>query len=164
MSADEFHHQVENALKKTKKIYDFEDFAKAVASTNDRKTIVKKMEVADFFKIPDDTSSIKIQKTIPRPYLRDMSEVCFKRGSNSIFYKNDFNSPEYTQLDCLKQCVTKKGFTAPVQNTGPRGIASGRKSNIIEKLGSLMPPNRLQFWESLPVNDAAANLTDVYED
>lgn len=164
MSADEFHHQVEHALKKKKKVYDFEDFAEAVTSTNNRKTIIKKMEVADFFNIADDTSNAKIQKCNPRPYLRDMVEVCFQRGSNSIFYKCSFNSPEYTQLDCLKQYISKRGLTLPLQKTQPRGIATERKNNILHKLVPLMPPNRKMFWENLPVNDAAANLSEVYED
>lgn len=54
MSADEFHHQVEHALKKKKKVYDFDDFADAVATTNNRKTVVKNMTVTDFFKIADE--------------------------------------------------------------------------------------------------------------
>lgn len=42
MAADEFHHRVERSLKTKKRVYDFEDFCKAVSDTGVR-TMVKKM-------------------------------------------------------------------------------------------------------------------------
>lgn len=163
MSADEFHHQVEHALKKKKKVYDFDDFADAVATTNNRKTIVKKMAVTDFYKIADDTSTARIQQSSPRAYLRDMSEILFKKGSLCLFYKTDFTA-DYIQLEYLKKTVAKKGFTAHVQKTEARGITDERKNNIIQRLGPLMPPNRLLFWQSLATNNAAADLMINQED
>lgn len=34
-----------------------------------------------------------------------------------------------------------------------RGITKTRKDNIIQKCGSLMPDNRLAFWNNLPVTN-----------
>lgn len=163
MSADEFHHQVEHALKKKKKVYDFDDFADAVATTNNRKTVVKKMAVTDFCKIADDTSTARIQQSSPRAYLRDMSEILFKKGSLCLFYKTDFTA-DYIQLEYLKKTIAKKGFTVHVQKTEARGITDERKNNIIQRLGPLMPANRMLFWQSLATNNAAADLMINQED
>ena len=49
MSADSFHHQVELSLKRQKKTYDFEDFAKAVGAANKGNVNIKKNEFFWFF-------------------------------------------------------------------------------------------------------------------
>jgi hypothetical protein len=49
MSADNFHHQVENQLQKAKKVYDFADFIDCVQLANSGKVVVKPMEVPDFY-------------------------------------------------------------------------------------------------------------------
>jgi len=51
MSADSFHHQVELSLKRQKKTYDFEDFAKAVGAANKGNVNLKKMIYSDFFQL-----------------------------------------------------------------------------------------------------------------
>lgn len=62
-----------------------------------------------------------------------MSEIRFQKGSLCLFYKTDFSSTDYIQLECLKKTVTKKGLTAHVQKAEPRGITSERKNNIIQR-------------------------------
>lgn len=47
-SADSFHHQVEESLKKLKKVYDFKDFVHAAEICTKRKMNVKQLSVEDF--------------------------------------------------------------------------------------------------------------------
>ena len=53
----------------------------------------------------------------------------------------------------LNQKYIKRLFTDPVVKTQCRGITSERKRNLITVLKSHIPENRMNFWESLPVND-----------
>ncbi|CAG4978246.1 unnamed protein product [Parnassius apollo] len=93
-----------------------------------------------------------------------MSEITFRRGSNSMFYKNSHEIEEQIELDFLRIKNLKIGIPLPKQKLSPRGITSERKSAILSKLGPLMPDNRRGFWEILPVNDSSADLTEIYED
>lgn len=92
MSADSFHHQVELALKRQKKTYDFEDFACAVASANSGNVEVLKMVMTDFFKWEDHTSQAKLKKSEERTYLKDIVEVniiqYFIRRLNNLLMLN----------------------------------------------------------------------------
>lgn len=162
MAADEFHHQVELAMKKKKHVYDFEDFHQAVTST--RQNInVKVMNVEDFYQFEDCSSSYKLQNSSPRAYLGDMCEVTFFRGNHVLRYKTIFDGPEYT-LDFLRVKNIKSGLPSPKQNTEYRGITQERKSSIIQKLTPLMPDNRRPFWYNLHVNKNSCNLNNFYED
>lgn len=161
MAADEFHHRVELAMKKKKRIYDFEDFHQAVLNTSKNNVpIVKKMNVEDFCKFEDCSSVYKLQNSSPRAYLKDMCQITFRRGHNVLFYKTDFEDEEYT-LDFLKLKNIKNGIPHPKRNNTCRGITSQRKQNIITQLGPLMPESRRLFWEHLPVNDRATDLTQL---
>nr|XP_053621942.1 uncharacterized protein LOC128681791 [Plodia interpunctella] len=163
MAADEFHHRVEQSLKKNKRVYDFEDFCKAVSDTGPN-TVVKKMTVQDFHDFEDCSSSYKLQNSVPRAYLRNKSEITFRRGSKSMFYKNSHDTEEQIELDFLRVKNLKIGISSPKQKLSPRGITSERKSAILSKLGPLMPDNRRGFWKNLPVSDSSADLTEIYED
>ena len=44
--------------------------------------------------------------------------------------------------------------------TSHRSISSSKKSEIIDKLGSLMPSNRLLFYEGFKTNDESEDLLD----
>ncbi|KAK5648661.1 hypothetical protein RI129_003553 [Pyrocoelia pectoralis] len=87
MSADSFHHQVEQSLQRMKKVYDFTDFVTCVQSSNSGKVDVKEMKKEDFFVWPDNSSTYKINHSKPRPYLKDIIEVVAKRGNFVLFYK-----------------------------------------------------------------------------
>ncbi|CAG5058727.1 unnamed protein product [Parnassius apollo] len=93
-----------------------------------------------------------------------MSEITFRRGSNSMFYKNSHDTEEQIELDFLRIKNFEIGISLPKQKLSPRGITSERKSAILFKLGLLMPDNRRGFWETLPFNDSSADLTEIYED
>ncbi|CAG4950997.1 unnamed protein product [Parnassius apollo] len=90
-----------------------------------------------------------------------MSEITFWCGSNSMFYKNSHDTEEQIELDFLRIKNLKIGIPLPKQKLSPRGITSERKSAILSKLGPVMPDNRRDFWETLPVNDSSADLTDI---
>lgn len=86
MAADEFHHRVERSLKTKKRVYDFEDFCKAVSDTGSR-TIVKKMIIQDFFDFEDCSSTFKLKNSNPRAYLNGIAEANFRRGFHLLFTK-----------------------------------------------------------------------------
>lgn len=162
MSADSFHHQVELSMKKMVKIYDFRDFKNAVESANSGKVHVHEMKINDFFTFNDCAASRKISMTKPRPYLNDMVQVKFTKGEYTINYKTSFEG-ESINLDFIKAGFLKNGFPLPTHKEEARGITSKRKRDIIQRLAKLMPPNRVKFWEELPVNDGAADLINDYD-
>lgn len=60
MSADSFHHQVENSLRKKGKVYDFQDFVDCIENARSgKKVIVAVMELQNFYQWPDCTSQCK---------------------------------------------------------------------------------------------------------
>lgn len=74
MSADSFHHNVEQSLKKKGKVYDFQDFASAVKEA--RKDVdVKEMTIMDFYLWKDFTSQTKLTKDPDRTYMCDIVQV-----------------------------------------------------------------------------------------
>ncbi|XP_039288678.1 uncharacterized protein LOC111055158 isoform X2 [Nilaparvata lugens] len=154
MSADSFHHQVSKQLKLKGKVYDFEDFTEAVQNSNSKKVTVVSMKPEDFF-LPFDYSSIYlISKAIPRPYLANMVQVSFSRGSLSLKYKTSFEG-EQTTLKFLKVKHEKnQTVPAPTTRCTPRGVNAAKKDGILTKLLPLMPGNRKAFWLGLPVSDA----------
>ncbi|CAH0731341.1 unnamed protein product, partial [Brenthis ino] len=150
MSADSFHHSVEQSLRKKGKIYDFRDFVNAVTqSLKSGKVVSKIMEVTDFYNYKSHVAQNKVKdKEGNRVYLRDIVEVLVQRGKHCLFYKKDFNETDYRHMFCLKS------KTLPIfsQRTGPKGIDLQKKHNIIKQLGTLMPENRLLFWKNLPIS------------
>lgn len=163
MAADEFHHQVEQSMKRKKHIYDFEDFHQAVlnARTN---IAVKIMNKEDFCLFEDCSSSYKLQNSSPRAYLSDMCEVKFVRGTHVINYKTDYYNEQEYSLDFLRLKNIKSGIPPPKPIKEYRGITQERKSAIIQKLTPLMPDNRRSFWYNLPTDKNSVDLTQVYED
>lgn len=162
MAADEFYHRVERSLKTQKRVYDFEDFCKAVSETGSR-TMVKKMRVQDFYDYEECSSTHKIKKSHPRAYMNNISEANFLRESNLLFCKCNHGTDEYFELDFLKFKYVKQGIPPPRQKVVSRGITNERKSAILTKLGPLMPTNRRVFWENLHVNDQAVDLLKNHE-
>lgn len=162
MSADEFHHQVELSLKKKKRLYDFDDFHRAVSDTH-RDITVKNMAVGDFCKFEDYSSAYKLQNTIPRVYLNMMCEVTFRRGFNKLVFKTDFDGTD-SELDFLRMKNIKIGIPRLVSNTQFRGVNEKRKSDIINQLLPLMPENRRAFWYNLPCNYNSVDLINEDEE
>lgn len=159
MSADAFHHQVELSLKQTRKVLDFDDFKLAVQKSNSSKVEVKEMNTHDFFQWKDCSSKFKLQKVTPKPYLKNMVHLNFKRGENVFSFKNNF-SEEFTVLNFLSAKEQKEGVKKPFCITKPRGIALERKTNLISKLHTIIPHNRMKFWEEIATSETDVDLED----
>lgn len=161
MSADSFHHQVEQAMKRYGNICDYSDFEKAVQEANSKKVSIISMKPNDFANWLDCTSQAKLKKADPRPYLNKIVQVCATRGKNTLQYWTDFDG-EACELNFLTANVMKKGIQKPQFRNDSRGIPQNKKDTIIKNLCPLMPENRKQFWIDLPVNDVA-DLNIVHE-
>ena len=160
MSADSFHHQVEKSL--GDKVYDFNDYVSCVESANKGKVCVKSMQTNDFYDWVDFSSTYKLNRITPRPYLADIVYVEAMRGKNSLLYRTDFDGPDIT-LNFLNARATKSGIPKPANRTKARGIPVDKKNDIIAKLGHLMPQNRLLFWQNIDTSDVSDLITDTAE-
>lgn len=156
MSADSFHHQVELSMKKTPKMYDFKDFVDVVQRANSKK--VKVITAADFYEWEDYSSGYKLKKQQPRVYIKDIVQIRATRGKNILMYKKSFLDVEEFELNFLKSEQTKNGVSYPKNKKPLRGITENRKNTILKTLSSIMPEHRLEFWRTLPINDAATDL------
>lgn len=149
MAADSFHHAVENSLKRKGKVYDFEDYVESVKSSYKGVNVVQMNENL-FYDWEDHTSQYKLKKTTPRPYLNSMAQVNFQRGERTILYTNTFRG-SFISLNFLNHKSFKTGIVIPKCRGTSRGISSVRKQTIISRLSAIFPPNRLTFWENLPI-------------
>nr|CAH7757170.1 unnamed protein product [Callosobruchus chinensis] len=154
MSADAFHHQVELSLKKSRKVLDFDDHKSAVQQSNSSKVNVKEMKIEDFFQWKDYSSKFKLQKVTPKPYLKNMVHLRFKRGENIVHYKNQF-AGEFIPLNFLSAKEQKGGIKKPPCFTQHRGIDKERKATLISNLKAIIPQNRMKFWEELVTSETA---------
>lgn len=157
MSSDAFHHQVELALKRKKKVYDFKDFSECVALANSKKVVVKEMHIDNFYTFPDLTSQYKLKKIIPRPYLQDMVFVQFQRGQRCLKYKTSF-SEDFQCINFLLAKYETGPLPQPTQKNCERGVSTERKNNIITKIKDLIPENRLPFWQNLKETEIEVTL------
>ncbi|KAJ8944604.1 hypothetical protein NQ314_009439 [Rhamnusium bicolor] len=145
-------------LKDTKWVVHMIEFVKKRKSLSNVQII--ELHVVNFFEWCDHVSMYKLNEINPRPYLSNMVEINFERGTNTLKYNTDFKGPE-TELNFLTAKSQKMGITKPVHKTHPRGIIEERKNQIIKKLCEIMPPSRLTFWQELPVSSTTSNdLTD----
>lgn len=55
------------------------------------------------------------------------------------------------ELDFLNKKTIKSGLTMPKQKSGPCGIPKEKRDTLLQKLGTVMPQTRQQFWNDLPV-------------
>nr|CAH7712409.1 unnamed protein product [Callosobruchus chinensis] len=153
MSADSFHHQVEQSMKKFNKIYDFDDFKKAISHANSSKVDVLAMDLKDFYEWKDLSSKFKLKKE--KVYLHDIVQIVAKRGTMNIFYKNEYEG-QLVLLNFLNSKFIKSGTPTPDQQSTNRGISSERRDGIIKLIrgtNSVIPTNRFQFWENIPLED-----------
>lgn len=158
MSADAFHHQVEQALKRKKKVYDFQDFHTCVQTANSGNVEVIALELKNFFNWKDSTSQYTLNKINPRPYLHNMVQVEFKRGKTSLFYKHKFEDQEKIELNFLNANYQKRGLTKPNCKETARGISVTRKETLLKRLEPIIPKSRLQFWKNLPTSESETDL------
>lgn len=144
MSADSFHHGVEQQMRSRPGgvVYDFEDFVSVVASSNSRKVDVVKLENANVLDWRDGHFTVKVKKA-QAPKLREMAEIQVRHGSKSLFYKLSHTENEFMELDFLmKKFSLKVPTLLRPQN---RGVEEVKKRDIICNLCPLMPPNRRVF-------------------
>lgn len=160
MSCDQFHHQVELSMKRKKSIYDFTDFEDAVASANNGKVLVKSMQPQDFVNYVGNVSDRRIQNSSPRAYLKNMTQVCFKRGSFDLHYKEDFDQ-EYMSLKFLNDKYLKNQRLVLTFRTQPKGIDEERKLNLITKLSPIIPKHKMLFWQNVPIIDEGNNTSEL---
>lgn len=155
MSADSLHHSVENSMKKIGKIYDFADFVKAVESANSSRVIVKEIKVEDFAVWPDNCSKQKLynkKQNVEYPYVDRIKMVTATRGQKTLSYKNSYeNDEEWKLMDFLKRPGKNTHPFTPREK--PCGIPADKRDDILKKLGKLMPQNRLEFWQNIPISD-----------
>lgn len=153
MAADSFHHRVELSMQRMgNKLYDFADFAEAVKRASPHTTVLA-MDLNHFFIWEDYSSQYKLSRIQPRPYLHDMVEVEFTRGTLSMQYKNDFNANP-AEVNVITSKITKSGILPePKKQSKVQGVLAEKKKNILKNLSGLIPRNRLVFWEHLAVSD-----------
>ena len=89
MSADSFHHQVEEAMRKKKNLYDFADFSRVSKSG-----IAVEMTVEDFFDFRNNLSSGKDTFYL---YLKDVSVAQFRKGYTKIYWKESHLDTDFEQ-------------------------------------------------------------------
>ncbi|CAH0691704.1 unnamed protein product [Spodoptera exigua] len=163
MSADNFHHQVEQQLKRAKKVYDFSDFIDCIQLANSGKVTVKPMEVTDFYKYIDHSSQHKLKKSTNRIYLKDIVSVEVRRNNFNLFVKTEHDG-ELREIGFLKmKHIKSHSIPDPIQNSSPRGITEARKSAIISTLTRVIPENRLPFWQNLHTNDNSIDLVNILD-
>jgi hypothetical protein len=145
-----------------KKVYDFADFVDAIRRSNSGNVVIKEMGCSDFSDWLDLSSRSKIAQTTPKPALADMVHVVFERGNRTLKYRNSFLD-EFTTLDFLQARYLKaKTLPKPAVRQANRGVPAAKKRDILQKLGKVIPANRIGFWKDLPVSDASVDL--AFED
>lgn len=152
MSADSFHHQVEKSLQKKGKVWDFEDYKECVQSANSRNVKVIDMKLEDFYVWKDYASKTKLKKITPKLVLRNIVEVKVVKNCKEIFFKKHFNE-EYEKLNFLIAKHAKSGLSRPLNKTQPNGITNERKQQLLKLLKNVIPTNRFEFWEKMPVRN-----------
>jgi hypothetical protein len=159
MSADSFHHQVEQSMKRKGKQYDFSDFKTSVDEANSGNVFTKEMKPTDFLDWKDHSSMYKVNKQQPRPYLSEMVQVCATRGLQILHYRNHFSEP-LQELYFLAAKHMKASIQLPESRQNYRGVPKEKKDDFIKKLCPLMPLNRRKFWVELAVNEDVLDLVD----
>ena len=111
------------------------------------------MELNDFITLTDGHRSRQTKK-VKLPQLQEISEVEFKKGSRSLWYKESFDG-EATEVDFLRN--TFKLDDKPPHYTEHRGISKSKSDGIL-KLTKSFPSAKKRFWLDLPINDQSKDL------
>ena len=152
MSADSFHHQVEQGMRKLKKVEDFEDFVGIVNKCG--QAVVMKYD--DFFQIPRGVSTAKYAKN--KPKLEVIQVVKFVRGSEKMFWKTSHNQTDLQSALFLQKKYAKDIGNDFQCNDRTRGVYSEKKENIVKLLCPHMKIQRQTFWYELVINDTSVDL------
>ena len=96
MSADSFHHQVENEIRKKKRLNDFKDFSMCV---NMRGKSIE-MQPSDFIDYKNDKGTCK---DISAPLLTNVSVIKFKKDSTHMFWKESFIDDDFKDTEFFEK-------------------------------------------------------------
>lgn len=159
MAADGLHGKIEQVVRKTGKVEDFNDFVDCCQKASKRMKVVK-MECSDFMKLENKFKAFnrKIASDEIMPYFKDIVSVKFLKGSTNFLYKTDYEDPEYKV--CSDVLRKKARLEFPPKTLVPRGISTVKKSTIIKDLVPKMQASRKPFWLELPENESAADLLE----
>ena len=146
MSADSFHHQVEQEAQKQGYIYVFNDFLSICENVGK----VLCMEPRDFYAYTNELSQ-GVQSKNSRPYLHQVVIAEFRRGSLGLFFKKGHKESIYEFTPFIKKQFIKdiENGTLKYKASSYPGISADRKQGIIDTLLELMPESRRQFWLKL---------------
>ena len=153
MSADSFHHQIEQGMRTKKRVDNFEDFVSIVNSKG--KSIVMKFD--DFYHIPKGVSQAKYAQHKPKLDLVQIVE--FRKGSTKMFWKGSHIEEEFKEAEFLQRKL-QNNFGKFNQKSEPRVVATSKRDEIISKLCPHMKENRREFWYNLFVNDRSVDLVE----
>ena len=157
MSADSFHADVENVMREKKKLYDIEDLKRCI----ERHGFAIEMKEGDFIDYRNEFSQAKDTEY---PRLADVVEAKFTKGTTKMFWKLAHSSDSYQNGEFLQKrfrdLVAKCG---PLPKKRDRGVNKVKLDQILLKIGPLIPPNYLDFWEELPSNETSKDLTTSYD-
>lgn len=130
------------------KVYNFDDFKTAVSNANSKNVTVLPMEAVDFMQWNDCSSRSKRTSSL---YMHEIVQVTAVRGSYTLKCKKSFSSTEEFDIDFLQQKYKIGGIPSPTAETNVCGIPEERKNSII-KLGSIMPADKMEFWQNMAVS------------
>ena len=86
-------------------------------------------------------------------------EIQFRKGSQAMYVKSDFNNEDYKEIHFFKESFvrSKHYLSFPQPQLSKRGIASKKKQGIINCLIGVTRKERA-FWENLHVDESSRNL------
>ena len=138
MSADSFHRIVEGKMRQVKNVFDFEDFVKIINFRGD----ALEMQYFDFY-LTKGMSSGKF--TSEKPLLDDVREVQFHKGSENMFWREDFGKELKSAPFLMKKVsreIMRGNRSIFKKKDAPRGMQTNKKKDIIGKLCPLMATSK----------------------
>ncbi|KAJ8677726.1 hypothetical protein QAD02_013513 [Eretmocerus hayati] len=153
MSADSFHADVERKMKKSGKVCDFTDFVSSVEKASSHLSL-KIMDIHNFHDWQDHHSSVKFEKSLPKPYLCSIKHIQARRGDDCLYYRTSHDEMmPYLQMNFLKTAVMKNNIPLPNKRTECQDIEKANKDEILKRVVPLMHESRRSFFINLHVKN-----------
>ena len=147
MSADSFHHIVEERMKKVGDVCDFYDFIEII----NFRGIAASLKANDSM-YPKGVSTSK--NTSGKPKLKHVSCRVLKGfwvEQRKLSFTSIFNAEDFATNNVFEH------------KQEPHGVTTSKKHDIINKLCPLMPESKRKFWNDLPCCDDSIDLADQRE-
>lgn len=162
MAADSFHAAVEASMRRAR-VVTYDDFKVAVEKAK-KEVDVLDMLTTDFFQTELTVSQYTLNRVHPRPYMENIRKIQFRKGRYDVGYTDLVNSEQlvYCSLFSKKQqkLIAEENFnlngTLHWQKT-PRGIEEDRKKALLSTLSSVVPEDKRDFFENLPLKRAGSS-------